>query len=186
MPRHNDEAAEVCLRCGEFGHDMTLCKYEYSQEDLKDIKCYVCKSLGHLCCIEPSHSPSWTVSCYRCGQLGHTGLASCFICEGEGHFEHQCPNSSSVCFPENSSEEGCFEHQGPNSSSVCFQEIRREEGYLSSECPNSSGISSTLQGRKTRRLCYECKGKGHIARDCPNSSQEIVVVRLEILEWVCI
>jgi len=35
MPRHNDDEAEVCLRCGGFGHDMTLCKYEYSHEDLK-------------------------------------------------------------------------------------------------------------------------------------------------------
>ncbi|OAO93347.1 hypothetical protein AXX17_AT5G33600 [Arabidopsis thaliana] len=77
MPRHNDDEAEVCLRCGGFGHDMTLCKYEYSHEDLKNIKCYVCNSLGHLCCIEPGHTQSWTVSCYRCGQLGHTGLVSC-------------------------------------------------------------------------------------------------------------
>ncbi|KAL9281378.1 putative transcription factor interactor and regulator CCHC(Zn) family [Arabidopsis thaliana] len=199
MPRHNDDEAEVCLRCGGFGHDMTLCKYEYSHEDLKNIKCYVCNSLGHLCCIEPGHTQSWTVSCYRCGQLGHTGLAcgrhyddsvspSCFICGREGHFEHQCHNSFSVCFPEDSSEDECqgpdsssvrfqentreeeeghFEHQCPDSSSVCFPEINREEGYISL----NSSSKSTSKGRETRRLCYECKGKGHIARDCPNSSQ---------------
>ncbi|CAH2065524.1 unnamed protein product, partial [Thlaspi arvense] len=66
----------VCLRCGDFGHDMILCKYEYSKDDLKDIQCYVCKSFGHLCCVEPGNTPSWAVSCYRCGQLGHIGLVS--------------------------------------------------------------------------------------------------------------
>ncbi|XP_020881331.1 cellular nucleic acid-binding protein-like isoform X2 [Arabidopsis lyrata subsp. lyrata] len=74
--KHNSGSkGAVCLRCGDFGHDMILCKYEYSKEDLKDIQCYVCKSFGHLCCVEPDNSPSWAVSCYRCGQLGHTGLS---------------------------------------------------------------------------------------------------------------
>ncbi|KAF3507502.1 hypothetical protein F2Q69_00007159 [Brassica cretica] len=80
----------VCLRCGDFGHDMILCKYEYSRDDLKDIQCYVCKSFGHLCCVEPGNSPSWAVSCYRCGQLGHIGLVS------SGHFARECPNSFQV------------------------------------------------------------------------------------------
>ncbi|ESQ50074.1 hypothetical protein EUTSA_v10002168mg [Eutrema salsugineum] len=46
----------ICLRCGDSGHDMILCKYEYSQDDSK-----VCKSFGHLCCVEPGNSPLWAV-----------------------------------------------------------------------------------------------------------------------------
>ncbi|CAF2114174.1 hypothetical protein Bca4012_096206 [Brassica carinata] len=64
----------VCLRCGDMGHDMSLCKYEYSEDDLKDVRCYVCKSFGHMCCGEALSSSSWAVSCYKCGKLGHVGL----------------------------------------------------------------------------------------------------------------
>ncbi|CAG7866512.1 unnamed protein product [Brassica rapa] len=64
----------VCLRCGDMGHDMYLCKYEYSEDDLKDVRCYVCKSFGHMCCGEAISSSSWAVSCYKCGKLGHVGL----------------------------------------------------------------------------------------------------------------
>ncbi|CAD5324760.1 unnamed protein product [Arabidopsis thaliana] len=89
----------VCLRCGDFGHDMILCKYEYSKEDLKNIQCYVCKSFGHLCCVEPDDSLSWDVSCYKCGQLGHTGLGRdspsvCYKSKGAAHFARQCPKSN--------------------------------------------------------------------------------------------
>ncbi|KAG7633200.1 Zinc finger CCHC-type [Arabidopsis suecica] len=155
----------VCLRCGDFGHDMILCKYEYSKEDLKNIQCYVCKSFGHLCCVEPDDSLSWAVSCYKCGQLGHTGLAcgrhydesnendffspSWFKSKGEGHFKRDCPNSSDVRFLENCSEEG-------NSSSI-----------------------NTSQGRDSPSVCYKSKGAAHFARQCPksNTSQD----KLDIL-----
>ncbi|CAN6984115.1 unnamed protein product [Brassica oleracea var. botrytis] len=131
----------VCLRCGDFGHDMILCKYEYSRDDLKDIQCYVCKSFGHLCCVEPGNSPSWAVSCYRCGQLGHIGLAC-----GRYHEESTEKDSASSCFR-------------------CG-----EEGHFSRECPNSSSIS-TSHGRDSPSLCYRCNGAGHFARECPNSFQ---------------
>ncbi|KAL1206592.1 Cold shock domain-containing protein 3 [Cardamine amara subsp. amara] len=133
----------VCLRCGGFGHDMILCKYEYSQEDLKDIQCYVCKSFGHLCCIEPGNSLSWAVSCYRCGQLGHTGLAC------GRHYDEMNEN----------------DYVSPS----CFK--CGEEGHFSRECPNSSSIR-TSRGRDSSSLCYECNGAGHLARECPNSSQD--------------
>lgn len=65
----------VCLRCGDMGHDMSLCKYEYSVDDLKDVRCYVCNGFGHMCCGEAALSESsWAVSCYKCGKAGHVGL----------------------------------------------------------------------------------------------------------------
>ncbi|XP_019087461.1 PREDICTED: DNA-binding protein HEXBP-like [Camelina sativa] len=167
MPRHNAEEADVCLRCGELGHDMILCKYDYTQEDLKDIKCYVCKSLGHLCCIEPCHSPSWTLSCYRCGQLGHTGLAcgrhyddsvspSCFKCAGEGRSKCHCPDSSSIC--------------------------SREEGHFSRECPNPSSSISESKNREAHRLCYKCKGRGLMLVNAP--FLHLYRLRISLRIWV--
>ncbi|KAG7627261.1 putative transcription factor interactor and regulator CCHC(Zn) family [Arabidopsis thaliana] len=148
----NGSKGAVCLRCGDFGHDMILCKYEYSKEDLKDIQCYVCKSFGHLCCVEPGNSLSWAVSCYRCGQLGHSGLAC------GRHYEESNENDSAT--PErlfNSRE-----------ASECYR--CGEEGHFARECPNSSSIS-TSHGRESQTLCYRCNGSGHFARECPNSSQ---------------
>ncbi|CAA7041782.1 unnamed protein product [Microthlaspi erraticum] len=133
----------VCLRCGDFGHDMILCKYEYSRDDLKDIQCYVCKRFGHLCCVEPGDSPTWAVSCYRCGQLGHIGLAC-----GRYYEESTEKDSASSCFK-------------------CG-----EEGHFSRECPNSLSISNS-QGRDSPNLCYRCFGEGHFARECPNPSSQV-------------
>ncbi|KAL1193717.1 Cold shock protein 1 [Cardamine amara subsp. amara] len=134
--------AAVCLRCGDFGHEMILCKYEFSQDDLKDIQCYVCKSFGHICCVEPGNSPPWAVSCYRCGQLGHTGLAC------GRHYDDSNENDSI--------------------SPSCFK--CGEEGHFSRECLNSSSIS-TSQGKDSLSVCYRCNGVGHFARECLNSSQ---------------
>ncbi|CAH8388255.1 unnamed protein product [Eruca vesicaria subsp. sativa] len=64
----------ICLKCGGMGHDMSLCKYEYTEDDLKDVQCYVCKGFGHMCCVGACDSLSWAVSCYKCGRLGHVGL----------------------------------------------------------------------------------------------------------------
>ncbi|KAK7401181.1 hypothetical protein VNO78_12502 [Psophocarpus tetragonolobus] len=97
----------ICLKCGNSGHDMFSCRNDYSPDDLKEIQCYVCKRLGHLCCVNDDATPG-EISCYKCGQLGHTGLAcsrlrdeiasgatpsSCFKCGEEGHFARECTSS---------------------------------------------------------------------------------------------
>lgn len=63
---------------------MGLCKYEYTEDNLKSVQSYVCKRFGHLCSVEPCDSPPslWAVSCFRCGQLGHTGLSCGRYIEG--------------------------------------------------------------------------------------------------------
>ncbi|XP_020223827.1 zinc finger CCHC domain-containing protein 7 [Cajanus cajan] len=98
----------ICLKCGNSGHDMFFCKSDYSLDDLKEIQCYVCKRLGHLCCVNSDDATPGEISCYKCGHLGHTGLAcsrlrgeiasgatpsSCFKCGEEGHFARECTSS---------------------------------------------------------------------------------------------
>ncbi|KAL8255864.1 hypothetical protein R6Q59_021803 [Mikania micrantha] len=101
------ENAKICLKCGDSGHEIYNCKTVlYSVDDLKEIQCYICKCMGHLCCLEYGEGPS-EVSCYRCGQLGHTGLKctgvssseiayaeaspiSCYKCGQQGHKSHKC------------------------------------------------------------------------------------------------
>lgn len=42
----------------------------------QEIQCYICKSFGHLCCINFVDTSPREVACYRSAQLGHTGLVS--------------------------------------------------------------------------------------------------------------
>ncbi|GMH12199.1 hypothetical protein Nepgr_014040 [Nepenthes gracilis] len=96
------KGSELCLKCGAFGHAMPLCRNDYSPDDLKEIRCYVCKRFGHLCCANYFNTTR-DASCYKCGQSGHTGLecsrgelseaatpSSCFKCGEEGHFAREC------------------------------------------------------------------------------------------------
>ncbi|POO03008.1 Zinc finger, CCHC-type [Trema orientale] len=63
----------ICLRCGDSGHDMFSCCNDYCFDDIKEIQCYICKSFGHLCCVDSPHANPVTDSCYNCGQSGHLG-----------------------------------------------------------------------------------------------------------------
>ncbi|KAG4909383.1 hypothetical protein AAZX31_20G048200 [Glycine max] len=102
------KSVAICLKCGNSGHDMFSCRNDYSPDDLKEIQCYVCKRVGHLCCVNTDDATPGEISCYKCGQLGHTGLAcsrlrdeitsgatpsSCFKCGEEGHFARECTSS---------------------------------------------------------------------------------------------
>ncbi|CAI8597771.1 unnamed protein product [Vicia faba] len=98
----------VCLKCGNSGHDMFSCRNDYSQDDLKEIQCYLCKTFGHLGCVNTIDAIPGEISCYKCGQMGHTGLACsrlygestgaatptlCYRCGEEGHFARECTSS---------------------------------------------------------------------------------------------
>ncbi|XVF06887.1 hypothetical protein REPUB_Repub06bG0089900 [Reevesia pubescens] len=109
---------KICLRCGVSGHEMFSCRNDYSHDDLKEIQCYICKSFGHLCCVNFVDSSASEVSCYRCGQQGHPGLSCgksrgqtqettdgspslCYKCGEGGHFARECTTgttSSSLCY----------------------------------------------------------------------------------------
>ncbi|KAK1389764.1 hypothetical protein POM88_017942 [Heracleum sosnowskyi] len=65
---------DFCLRCGDLGHHMFICQSDYASEDLKAIKCYVCKEFGHLCCVGFKYEGQTVASCYKCGQSGHQGF----------------------------------------------------------------------------------------------------------------
>ncbi|XP_008789899.3 zinc finger CCHC domain-containing protein 7-like isoform X2 [Phoenix dactylifera] len=103
------QESKICLRCGDVGHDMLLCRNEYPPDDLKEIQCYICKKYGHLCCADFTDIGPREVSCYNCAQLGHTGLGCakprgetgaaasptlCYKCGEEGHFARGCTKIS--------------------------------------------------------------------------------------------
>lgn len=98
-------SSNFCLRCGDSGHDLFSCEGEYHTDDLKKIQCYICKSFGHLCCVNSSIIGLKQVSCYNCGQSGHLGPERtnscealngkksnliCYKCGKEGHFARRC------------------------------------------------------------------------------------------------
>ncbi|WJX64362.1 hypothetical protein P8452_49152 [Trifolium repens] len=177
----NSKSLTVCLRCGNSGHDMFLCKNDYSQDDLKEIQCYVCKKFGHLCCVNTTEAMPKDFSCYRCGQMGHIGWAcsrlqneatdaatpsSCYNCGEKGHFAREC--SSSV----KASSRWQPETNDPATPSSCYR--CGEKGHFSRECPSSAKACSKWQPETndpaTPSLCYRC-GEGHFSRECPNSAK---------------
>ncbi|KAL4578557.1 hypothetical protein LXL04_014681 [Taraxacum kok-saghyz] len=104
------QSTKICLKCGDSGHEMFSCRNTYSLDDLKEIECYICKCIGHLCCVDNTHAGPKEVSCYRCGQLGHSGWecgrvytettsngnvtpSSCYKCGQEGHISRKCTTS---------------------------------------------------------------------------------------------
>ncbi|CAJ2651400.1 unnamed protein product [Trifolium pratense] len=139
----------VCLKCGNSGHDMFSCRNDYSPDDLKEIQCYVCKTFGHLCCVNTADVILGEISCYKCGQMGHTGLACsrlqgettgaatptlCYRCGEGGHFARECTSSIKV--------------------------------QLMQACSRFQGETT---GAATPTLCYRCGEGGHFARECTNS-----------------
>eukprot|EP00249_Psilotum_nudum_P021061 c27955_g1_i1 orf=123-1574(+) len=115
-PNKNEQAKKdsgsnrICLFCGDSGHDHSVCYRGYKPDDLKMIQCYVCKSYGHLCCVDIVDSSPRQISCYNCGETGHSGVGcaksrttindddkqpakSCYKCGQEGHFARGCSKS---------------------------------------------------------------------------------------------
>uniref|UniRef100_A0A803LXJ6 CCHC-type domain-containing protein n=1 Tax=Chenopodium quinoa TaxID=63459 RepID=A0A803LXJ6_CHEQI len=118
-----DKSWGACFNCGENGHSAVNCtsarrkkpcficgslEHEVKQCQ-KEIKCYVCKRFGHLCCVDYYDALLSEASCFKCGQSGHDGQecrrsrgetssagtpTSCFKCGEEGHFARECTNSS--------------------------------------------------------------------------------------------
>ncbi|GKV41841.1 hypothetical protein SLEP1_g49322 [Rubroshorea leprosula] len=101
---HHKSDSNICLRCGNAGHDMFSCRSNYSQDDINKIQCYMCKSFGHLCCVNIPDTGPREISCYNCGHSGHLGddceehgnrrgrrtHVACYRCGEEGHFARRC------------------------------------------------------------------------------------------------
>ncbi|XP_022718589.1 protein AIR1-like isoform X2 [Durio zibethinus] len=132
---------KICLRCGDSGHDMFSCRNDYYHDDLKEIQCYICKSFGHLCCVNFVDTSATEVSCYRCGQQGHTGL-SCGRSRGETK-ETTDSGSPSLCY--RCGEGGHFAREcttGTATTSLCYN--CGEGGHFAREC------SSAKVGKRNR------------------------------------
>ncbi|XP_020588876.1 uncharacterized protein LOC110030490 [Phalaenopsis equestris] len=104
---NSDESISIiCLRCGDLGHDMAFCRKDYASSDIKEIRCYICKQYGHLCCVDYKDNGPIEISCYNCAEFGHTGQGCakqrcettvmtptlCYKCGQEGHFARGCTN----------------------------------------------------------------------------------------------
>ncbi|XP_048429351.1 LOW QUALITY PROTEIN: CCHC-type zinc finger nucleic acid binding protein [Pyrus x bretschneideri] len=104
--------SQICLKCGDSGHDMFSCRNDYSTNDLKEIQCYVCKRFGYLCCVKYVDTSPWEVSYYKCGSMGHTSMACvslrdeettgfgtprlCYKCGEGGHIARECASLVNV------------------------------------------------------------------------------------------
>ncbi|KAK3205533.1 hypothetical protein Dsin_019579 [Dipteronia sinensis] len=182
--KSGSQNAKICLKCGDSGHDMFSCRNDYSLDDLKEVQCYICKSFGHLCCVDVGDPGPREVSCFKCGQLGHTGLAcnrsrgetntdtaspsSCYRCGEAGHFARECMNSPKAC---NRSRGETYTDTAPPSS--CYR--CGEAGHFARECMSSAKACNRPQGETNTDTaptssCYRCGEAGHFARECMSSA----------------
>ncbi|XP_019433543.1 PREDICTED: zinc finger CCHC domain-containing protein 7-like isoform X1 [Lupinus angustifolius] len=169
------EVLRICLKCGNSGHDMFSCKNDYRLDDLEEIRCYICKRFGHLCCANTDETRPREISCYKCGRLGHTGLAcsrfrveatgaatagSCYKCGGEGHFSRECTSSMKA------SPRFQVETTGAATPGMCFK--CGQEGHFARECifQASPRFRVETTGAATPVSCYKCGQEGHFAREC--------------------
>ncbi|XP_023531111.1 zinc finger CCHC domain-containing protein 7-like isoform X3 [Cucurbita pepo subsp. pepo] len=160
-------SSKICLKCGDPGHDMFSCQSSYPDDDLENIQCYICKKLGHLCCVNSTSDTSIDISCYKCGKAGHTGLAcsrlrgeasaavsasSCYRCGEEGHFARECTSSAKLAQGGKKNRE---EASGAASPSPCYR--CGEEGHFARECTSSAKVDKKA-GPFVRECTISAKG----------------------------
>ncbi|GMN25953.1 hypothetical protein TIFTF001_001136 [Ficus carica] len=100
----NNPVPDICLRCGDTGHDMFSCCNDYCPRDIQEIQCYSCKSFGHLCCADSLYASPISDSCYICGQSGHWGSRCMKTCEDKRGFSSRLRTTSAeeIVLQENS------------------------------------------------------------------------------------
>ncbi|KAM7524341.1 hypothetical protein LguiA_014243 [Lonicera macranthoides] len=97
LERDPKENCTICLKCGDSGHSMFSCNNDYSPDDLKQMKCYICNNFGHLCCAEYKDEGPKQSSCYKCGDLGHLGHKGCPKREGRSGGSEAANNLCASC-----------------------------------------------------------------------------------------
>ncbi|KAF8395508.1 hypothetical protein HHK36_019456 [Tetracentron sinense] len=153
----NSQSSKICLRCGDSGHDMFSCGNDYSSDDLKEIQCYICKTFGHLCCVDFLDTGPREASCYNCGQSGHTGLASHIFPLINEAFP--LPIKQLHSFLWNPLTQGCAKSRGETSgagpSTLCYR--CGEEGHFARGCTSTAKAGRRMDGfsTPTRRFFKE-------------------------------
>ncbi|XP_021721290.1 DNA-binding protein HEXBP-like [Chenopodium quinoa] len=129
----NDSECNICLRCGESGHELFSCNVEYSPDDLKNVQCYVCNELGHICCGNYSDISVATTSCYNCGISGHSGL--------------QCPKPN-------------LDKSGSCPPPICYK--CGDGDHVARRCPKDVGLSACNKHRQASELDLELDVDGNL------------------------
>lgn len=103
----------------------------------QEIQCYICRSFGHVCCVDSVDIHSSNVSCYRCGQLGHTGLV-CLLFVVLTNCLLFMFHQFLIFIEQTCSRQRGNRNEGEKTPSSCIRS--GEEGHSSKECKNPSKV----------------------------------------------
>jgi len=154
--------AHAALSCKGVGHIARNCSLPAEEGQQKPAStCHRCHKVGHFArdCTEAAAddyvAPARKVGnsrCYLCGTSGHlakdctqTTTPACFSCGSNEHMKRDCPNAVD---------------QAP----------RPRYNNSNGNSSNNNSSSGAGHSQPDTRACHNCKGTGHLARNCPQES----------------
>jgi hypothetical protein len=135
---------------------------------LDHIRCYKCSHMGHyasMCSFKQEDNSNQSKRQRSIAQR------RCFGCHEKGHTIEACVNRSRV----SSGKPGGTEFAKPVVPvSLEKPHMNLNKGFLKAQAKfrekNGSVTSVNGNGNIKHKICYTCRQKGHLGKDCPNSN----------------